>query len=325
MVPGSTDFERETQDIYILSNLYLQKWIVDFHSQQELVAEMNLNGIISGQVDIGDFEILDMDFGKQNRLVFLLLEVNTGRHSLVICQESVQVDTLEILAVKNLTMAFEGENAGNLSLCNGGPVALVSFPNRLYVKYIFDESDFEQVIPLKKSDLVGCSVDRSRVDLESIDSKSISAICCLGTGVMDVHVNIINLVRSVRKNEILQTGKVQDEFYVKLEQAIFFSNSEDEINPIFFDLGDIPSQIDDQCIELAYSILRGKNSLLKNTLDESEYLADALTRLENIPKVLRQREILNSVSRSTLEELMSAIEKLEVLKAWREHHNSIYK
>ena len=296
IVPGATNFETECQNLYVLSNTSIQKWVVSFLNHQEMVSETNLVAFIRTQCDLGDFEIVDMDFGKQGRLVFLVLEILSGQYSIIVCEENSRGDNLELKSIKRLA-AHEGEGRGTISLSNGGPIALVQFSNRLHVKYIFEETEFEQIIPFKRKDVVGCGVDRSKLDLETVDSKSVSALCCSETGILEIVVNISNLVRAARKPDNVQSSATTTDFYAKLEQAVFFSNDGEEYNPINFDLGGVSGDIDDQCLALSKSILDGTNQLLKNTLDEAEYLADAAYRLENIPRVLDQNRLLDSVQR----------------------------
>jgi hypothetical protein len=262
--------------------------------------EVNLLALFSAQLDVDQLELVDMDYGKSDRIVFLARDNSKHQYFFIVCVESQNDrDLVSVVGVKPLSESVKSSSHGenpSLSLSNGGPIALVQFSDKIVISYVFDDIQFEEIIPFKKNDLIGCGVDRSKVDMESIDSISTSALFSFSSGVLEVEVLLSSLIRASRRKELPKDNEKSNEFYTMLEQSVFFGGLGNNDNPIQFDLGSLAGDLSIPCLKLSESILKSSNILLPSTLDETEYLKEATVRMEQLLRTILNYGLINHVN-----------------------------
>jgi hypothetical protein len=126
VVAGAFEVGKFSRSVFVLTTETLQKWDLTFSCTENLLFVISLQKILAH----GD--ILDFDYGKFNRLVFLVIK--DGVYKLVSCEENNgQIEVFDVLGLKCV-----GDGQPTLQLCNGGPIALICFHDKITIVYLFN-------------------------------------------------------------------------------------------------------------------------------------------------------------------------------------------
>jgi hypothetical protein len=331
LVSGPLDYTKMSRFAYVLSNQHLQKWKIPFVSSDTLLWEISISKFAKSLFpDAQDVQVIDMNLGKANNFVFLVQTQDfpqaKANYAVVTARES--ENNLEVISMTPLALSVHPDpsNPPRLHTSNGGPVALVCFPDKIVILMLGTEFEFEEIVPLKRKELIACGVDTSRIEESAIEMEMIA--CAYGTvvGPLEIRLAVSELMKQLkpRIQDPLVHENRHDSFYSKLEQIVFFASEEQGLNPIAFDIRNMPGDIDHACLELSSSILKGSNQHIPNLLDDSGVLNDCMLRMDNIIQTLNHFDLANLLRPETRFQLMFNAEKLHAMTALWHHQNSIF-
>jgi hypothetical protein len=186
-----------------------------------------------------------------------------------------------------------------------------------------EDSEFEEVVPLKKKELVVCGVDRS-LKMERPEIETVASAFCINVGALEIKVNLTQLLKAPKtklKNTIER--RKDTSFYSKLEQSVFFANPHDGSNPIAFDIEQSVRDIDSACLELSDTILNCCNPHLPNLVDDTEVLNECMHRISEIIFTLSRSDMVEQLSETTRYILLFNAEKLSAMRALWQYQNAL--
>lgn len=196
-------------------------------------------------------------------------------YCLVTCKES-QDDVFPTRVKKLDVFQTSSMNIPNLALSNGGPIAFITFPEKLIVVSL--GSPFEQCVPFRTNAILGIGVDKSKLFSKEHEQQSMAIVCTPNpsAGVLQIDV------------AIGQSSTFGLE--LELEQAVFF-NCDD--NPLLFTLhhGDLNRA----CLQLSKSIRSSENLHLRHALDLTTCLAEKRERLQLLIQIVKDNGMLEQV------------------------------
>ena len=173
------------------------------------------------------------------------------------------------------------------------------FPLVFFINLDFSSED---VIPFKNKSLIGIGVDKSKLFLKEIESKSIATFCSTETGVIEIDLNVSKLLKTVSQsnnlNPSFELEKEYLDFVSKFEQAVFFGTSQGGENPILFEFKNIDRNfISRCCLEISTQILNSTHPLLPNIVHEQVFLIERINRMNDIIKILFNNNLVDEVFR----------------------------
>jgi hypothetical protein len=332
LLSGPLDYTKMSRFAYILTNQHLQKWKIPFISSDTLLWETSVSKFAKSLFpEAQEIQVLDMDSGKSNSLVFLVQtqDFQNSKVSYFVITAKEGESGLDVISITSLSVGAHPDSLNqppNLYTSNGGPVAFVCFADKIVVLMLGMEFPFEEVVPLKRKELIACGVDTSRIEESAIETETIA--CAYGTviGPLEIRLAVSDVMKlsKPRMSEVHVHEKRHDTFYSKLEQIVFFASEDESFNPIVFEIRNIPGDIDQACIDLSNSILNASNQHIPNLLDDSGVLHDCILRMDNIIQALESFDLTCRLRPKTRFQLMFNAERLNSMTALWNHQNSIF-
>jgi hypothetical protein len=106
----------------------------------QLVYEVNILKIIAGSLGgPSNLRMIDMDYAKGDRMIFLILA--DAQYILCSCSEEKGTNRILVEGIQPLKCHWNynsNEPIPTLSISNGGPIALICFPDQILITYFFN-------------------------------------------------------------------------------------------------------------------------------------------------------------------------------------------
>ncbi|KAI8915818.1 Non-repetitive/WGA-negative nucleoporin C-terminal-domain-containing protein [Gorgonomyces haynaldii] len=299
---------------YVLTDTRLQKWQLFKLGSEKLLQDWNLFSVLEKALKTAEFTVLRIDYEKSDTILLLVeYQVSPTLSGYKFVRLDEKGKDLIVLNTKNLkyTQDMTKEAVPSFVLSNGGPAALVMFPQAVIVTTTDVHQEFEEIIPLKDHDLLALGVDRSKLLSKEFETQSTVVMCT-----MDAEYGLLQLDVLIKPTkdfkEIHDRDRTSMAFETKLEQAVFFSA--EKSNPLLFSLSNFQGDLDQPCARISDSIVNSFSQHLPKTVDFSSALREKTMFHANLVFMMNENGLMNQVSSGTRLHLLSNAEKLSVLQ-----------
>jgi hypothetical protein len=339
-VPGALQpsFARDGRDLFVVLEKSVAKWTLSKTAPEKFWYERDVVESINSQLSLQvsqegvDVTLLDAAMARDNlcllvsfpalvegvgqvskyAMVFVDASFNGDGSGMVMSKNQATIVSIKVLDVQRLEGAF----IPKLYLPNGGPVALIVFPDALVVASVWHDNDYEEMIPLTHDDsqelILGVGVD----EVSEHGQEALAWLLMHNRGVFELKVNTEHIWRSFKQQDDSMQGESHRhtrQLKSLLEQALFYGKAD---NPISFKLDPTShGDLDAAVLGLADDVVNSKTTHIANVVNLKMQLGEKSNRLRGLAHFLESNDALKKLENGTRWTLYRDAQKVAAAQA----------